>query len=83
MLGIAQRCGQPPLAIYSVPAVIQVLTDRDGMTEDELLGLVAAMEAQSEHPLARAIVGKTVGDIVEVHTPKGERAYEIMKVEYR
>jgi transcription elongation factor GreA len=34
-------------------------------------------------PLARAIVGKTVGDIVEVHTPKGERAYEIMKVEYR
>lgn len=34
-------------------------------------------------PLARAIVGKTVGNIVEVHTPKGERAYEIMKVEYR
>jgi Cu+-exporting ATPase len=36
------------------PALVEVLTE--GMTEDELLGLVAALEAQSEHPLARAIV---------------------------
>ncbi len=34
-------------------------------------------------PLARALIGKTVGEVVDVHTPKGERAYEIKKVEYR
>ncbi len=36
------------------PALVEVVTE--GMAEDELLGLVAALEAQSEHPLARAIV---------------------------
>jgi transcription elongation factor GreA len=33
-------------------------------------------------PLARAIIGKQVGDSVEVSTPKGERIYEILKVNY-
>ena len=33
-------------------------------------------------PLARALIGKTVGEVVDVRTPKGERAYEIVKVEY-
>ncbi|MGR3499212.1 MAG: heavy metal translocating P-type ATPase [Limimaricola soesokkakensis] len=36
------------------PALVEVVTE--GMAEDELLSLVAALEAQSEHPLARAIV---------------------------
>jgi len=36
------------------PALVEVVAE--GMGEDELLGLVAALEAQSEHPLARAIV---------------------------
>ena len=35
LIGIAQRCGQPSLAIYSVPAVIEILRGRDGMSEDE------------------------------------------------
>lgn len=33
-------------------------------------------------PLARALIGKTVGDSVEVVTPRGEKAYEIMKVRF-
>ena len=33
-------------------------------------------------PLARALIGKEVGDSVEVNTPKGEKAYEILKVKY-
>ncbi|WP_432256603.1 heavy metal translocating P-type ATPase [Limimaricola sp. AA108-03] len=36
------------------PALVEVVAE--GVPEDELLGLVAALEAQSEHPLARAIV---------------------------
>ena len=33
-------------------------------------------------PLSRALIGQTVGDNVEVHTPKGEKAYEIVKVKF-
>ena len=33
-------------------------------------------------PLARALIGKAVGDVVEVSTPGGIRAYEITKVEW-
>lgn len=31
-------------------------------------------------PLARALIGKTVGDAVEVTTPRGSKSYEIIKV---
>jgi len=33
-------------------------------------------------PLARALIGKSTGDSVEVHTPKGEKAYEIRRVKF-
>jgi transcription elongation factor GreA len=51
--------------------------------------LVGEMEADVKEgrlavtaPLARALIGKEVGDTVEVHTPKGEKAYEIVKVQF-
>jgi len=34
-------------------------------------------------PLARALIGKTSGDAVEVHTPNGQRGYEVVSVEYK
>ena len=34
-------------------------------------------------PLARAMIGKTIGDNVEVSTPRGARSYEIVKVQYK
>jgi transcription elongation factor GreA len=34
-------------------------------------------------PLARAMIGKEVKDVVEVNTPGGVKAYEILKVEWR
>lgn len=34
-------------------------------------------------PLARAMIGKDVGDTVEVNTPKGAKTYEITQVRYR
>jgi transcription elongation factor GreA len=34
-------------------------------------------------PLARALIGKKKGASVEVNTPKGAKAYEVMKVEWR
>lgn len=33
-------------------------------------------------PLARALIGKTVDDTVEVSTPSGSKAYSITKLEY-
>jgi len=38
------------------PEVTDIIAD--GMDEDEMLGLVAAVERESEHPLARAIVNE-------------------------
>jgi transcription elongation factor GreA len=34
-------------------------------------------------PTARALIGKKVGDTVEVNTPGGGKSYEILKVEYK
>ncbi len=33
-------------------------------------------------PIARSLISKEVGDVVEVNTPGGVKAYEIMKVEW-
>jgi transcription elongation factor GreA len=33
-------------------------------------------------PIARAMIGKERGDVVEVNTPGGVKAYEILKVEW-
>jgi len=33
-------------------------------------------------PLARALIGKTIGDSVEVAAPKGDRSYEIVAVDF-
>lgn len=34
-------------------------------------------------PIARALIGKSVGDTAEVTTPKGARSYEVLKVEWK
>ncbi|WP_284221896.1 transcription elongation factor GreA [Brevundimonas denitrificans] len=34
-------------------------------------------------PIARAMISKAVGDVVEVNTPGGVKAYEILKVEWK
>jgi transcription elongation factor GreA len=34
-------------------------------------------------PIARALIGKEVGDAIEVNAPGGARGYEVVKVQYR
>jgi transcription elongation factor GreA len=36
-----------------------------------------------QSPLAKALIGKSVGDIVEVSTPKGIKAYEILEISFK
>ena len=43
---------------------------------------VRAGKISVSSPLARAMIGKEVGDVVEVNTPGGVKAYEITKVEW-
>lgn len=33
-------------------------------------------------PLARGLIGKAVGDVVEVTTPNGSKSYEIIQIQY-
>jgi transcription elongation factor GreA len=58
--------------------------------EESVYRLVGADEANLDHgsisitsPLARALIGREVGDEVKVRMPAGERLYEILEVEYR
>ncbi len=63
----------------------------DEDTDDELTyQLVGELEADVKEgrlaitaPLARALIGKSVGDSAEVTTPKGEKSYEILKVKFQ
>jgi transcription elongation factor GreA len=65
------------------------LVDED--TEDKVkYKIVGELEANVKDgkisiasPIARALIGKTVGETAEVTTPKGSRSYEILKVEWK
>ncbi len=65
-----------------------LLMDEDSEVE-QTYQIVGQYEADLEHglisvqsPLARALIGKSVGDSVEVVSPKGGKSYEILNVEY-
>ena len=40
------------------------------------------MKLNIKSPLARALIGKDVGDSVEVNTPGGGKSYEILSIEF-
>jgi len=51
--------------------------------------IVGAEEADLKHgrlsltaPISKALMGKKVGDTIEVHTPKGRRTYDVLAVDY-
>lgn len=56
-------------------AVYQIV----GAEESDIKAKLLSIDA----PLARALIGKTQGDTVEVRTPKGHRSYEILEVLYK
>jgi transcription elongation factor GreA len=67
-----------------------VVTLADEDTEAKVkYQIVGDLEADAKHgrisissPIARALIGKTVGDTVEVAAPGGARSYEILKVHF-
>ena len=64
------------------------LVDED-TDEEKTYKIVGEYEASIEKgllniksPIARALIGKDEGDSVEVRTPGGDRAYEVLKIAY-
>lgn len=55
--------------------VYQIVGEYESNFEKGLLALTA--------PLSRALIGKKVGDVVEVTTPKGSKSYEILDIIYK
>lgn len=60
----------------------------DDNTEEEFVYILVgeyeadinAKKISIKSPIARSLIGKTIGDIVEVTTPKGSKTYEILEV---
>jgi transcription elongation factor GreA len=44
---------------------------------------IAAGKLAVTSPMARALIGKSVGDVIEVHSPGGTKDYEIVSVEFK
>ena len=73
--------------VYFGATVLVVDEDTD---EESTYQIVGAHEADAEagklsvtSPLARALIGKKLGDLVEVETPRGHKAYKICKVSFK
>ena len=65
-----------------------VLVDED-TEEEKTYQIVGDQEADVKagrisisSPIARALIGKEVGDAIEVNAPGGARGYEVLKVQY-
>ena len=60
--------------------------DTDEETTYQIVGQdeadVKAGRISITSPLARSVIGKTVGDVVEVTTPNGSKSYEITNIQF-
>ncbi len=52
----------------------QIVGQHEAKLEKGLISLIS--------PLAKALIGKQKGDLIDVVTPKGTKTYEILKVEF-
>lgn len=61
--------------------------DTDEETDYKIVGSHEADIAKGRlsvtSPLGKALIGKTIGDAVEVTTPRGSKSYEIVAVSYK
>ena len=58
-----------------VETAYQIVGEYEGDMENKKISLTA--------PLSRALIGKTLEDSVTVKTPKGQKSYEVLNVEYK
>jgi transcription elongation factor GreA len=77
-----------PVSDKVVFGATMVLTEEDS-AEEKRYQIVGEDEASIREgkisfnsPIARALIGKSVGDIVDIQTPGGIKTYEIIEVHY-
>jgi len=67
-------------------ATVTLLDEDDKQVKYQLVGQVEANATQGRisyaSPLGKALIGRTVGEEVEVTTPSGEKYYEIQKLDF-
>ena len=67
-------------------ATVTVLDDDDKPQRYQIVGMTEADARQGrisyDSPLGRALIGKTVGEEVEVTVPSGDRFYQVKKIEF-
>ena len=73
--------------VYFGATVLVVDEDTDEESTYQIIGAheadVEAGKLSVSSPLARALIGKKLGDLVEVETPRGHKAYKICKVRFK
>ncbi|MDP9086002.1 MAG: transcription elongation factor GreA [Pseudomonadota bacterium] len=67
-------------------ATVTLLDEDEKQVKYQLVGQVEANASQGRisyaSPLGKALIGRTVGEEVEVTTPSGEKYYEIQKLDF-
>ncbi|OYW46351.1 MAG: transcription elongation factor GreA [Sphingomonadales bacterium 32-68-7] len=67
-------------------ATVTVLDDNDKPQRYQIVGQTEADAKQGrisyDSPLGRALIGRSVGDDVEVTVPSGDRFYQVKKIEF-
>ena len=77
----------PHVKVRFGSSVLVLDIDRD---EEELYTVVGVLEAEPENglisihsPLAKALLGKSVGDEFKINLPKSTKEYEIENIDYK
>lgn len=67
-------------------ATVTLVDEDDREIRYQIVGEVEAEPKEGRvsvsSPIARALIGKTIGEEVEVNAPGGARSYEILNIEY-
>jgi transcription elongation factor GreA len=66
------------VTIYEESAGEEITYRIVGVDEADIKKRLLSVEA----PLAKALIGKNVGDEVKLETPSGKKKYEVVKIEY-
>lgn len=90
VLGRAQIIDPSTMSGNTVKFGASVLIVDEDTDVEETWQIVGDYETDTENrkisissPIAKALIGKSVGDSVTVQTPKGPRSYEILEVNYK
>ena len=67
-------------------ATVTLADENDKEVTYQIVGIdeadIKSGKVSYSSPIGRAMIGRTIGDDVEVQTPKGKIYYEVMKVEF-